>query len=244
MDLNQIEKFWDDICEEDPMWGILSIPQKRGNKWDKSEFFKSGKNEIDDLFSLSLSGIKIDKDIPSLDFGCGLGRCTRGLTSYFNKVTGVDLSASMIKKATILNKNIPNCTFVHNPKDNLQIFANEYFGFIYCHLTLQHIPPQLQLNYLNEFCRVLKRNGIMVFQIVSGFSLNPKGILRFLLGKKVSEFYNQKKYKLTIPIKMHLLKKKRVVTLLQSNNITVINQVKDNSAGKSFVSYKFICKKN
>jgi ubiquinone/menaquinone biosynthesis C-methylase UbiE len=244
MNLNQLENFWDNIGEDDPLWGILSDPQKRGNIWNETEFFTTGKIEIDALFSEYLSIINFNRENPALDFGCGIGRCTRRLANYFPTVTGVDLSGAMIQKAKNINKDINNCSFVHNSKDNLEIFENESVGFVFSILTLQHIPSNVQLKYLKEFCRVLKRDGILVFQAVTSYSLNIKGILRFLLGKQLLKFYNKNKYKLKAPIEMHLLKKKKIIKLLEKNNMLVIRKINDHAAGSSFLSYKFICRKN
>jgi ubiquinone/menaquinone biosynthesis C-methylase UbiE len=244
MNLNQLENFWDNIGETDPMWAILSTPQKRGNKWDEEEFFKTGKIEVDKLFSGLLTNIELIKEAPALDFGCGIGRCTRRLADYFNNATGVDISSSMIQKAKQINENFSNCNFIHNSNDTLKIFENESFGFIFSILTLQHIPLALQFKYIGEFCRILKKGGILIFQVVTSFSLNYRGILGLILGKKFLKLYNKKKYKLNAPIEMHLLKKSSIVKLMNDNNMTIVRNINDHSAGKSYVSYKFVCKKN
>lgn len=244
MNLNQSANFWNTIAETDPLWGILSVPQKRGNKWDETKFFNTGKVEIDELFSIYISDIIINKNEPAIDFGCGIGRCTRALANFFSTVTGIDLSATMIQKAKSINKNISNCSFVLNQRDNLEIFKNESFGFAFSILTLQHIPSDLQLKYLNELCRILKSNGILVFQIITGYSLSPKGILRLLLGNKFLKLYNKKKYRLKAPVEMHILQLSKVLKLLENNSMVTIKKINDQAAGNSFLSYKFICRKN
>jgi ubiquinone/menaquinone biosynthesis C-methylase UbiE len=60
----------------------------------------------------------------ALDFGCGVGRLTRALSRYFNQSYGIDISASMIKKAQELNQSYPNCQFIFNDKADLRFFSD------------------------------------------------------------------------------------------------------------------------
>jgi ubiquinone/menaquinone biosynthesis C-methylase UbiE len=93
----------------------------------------------------------------ALDFGCGVGRLSRRLAKYFNKVIGIDISNSMIELATDLNSGLSNCHFKHNPKDNLKIIDSNSIDFVYSHITLQHIPNKFKMNYFSDFCRILSR---------------------------------------------------------------------------------------
>jgi hypothetical protein len=33
---------WEALAETDPLWAVLSEPEKRGNLWDVGEFYRSG----------------------------------------------------------------------------------------------------------------------------------------------------------------------------------------------------------
>jgi 2-polyprenyl-3-methyl-5-hydroxy-6-metoxy-1,4-benzoquinol methylase len=90
---------WTKWGEIDPLWAILSDPKKRGNKWDSEEFFDTGRKKVEeDLEWLAQRGLRLHFG-KALDFGCGVGRLTRALSSYFTEVHGVDISPSMIDKA-------------------------------------------------------------------------------------------------------------------------------------------------
>jgi SAM-dependent methyltransferase len=60
---------------------------------------------------------------------------------------------------------------VLNERDDLSIFADGAFDFVFSFLVLQHMPPPLAESYLREF-RVLKPGGIGYFQMPK-YSRNP-----------------------------------------------------------------------
>jgi hypothetical protein len=61
---------------------------------------------------------------------------------------------------------------VLNERDDLSIFADGAFDFVFSFLVLQHMPPPLAESYLREFVRVLKPGGIGYFQMPK-YSRNP-----------------------------------------------------------------------
>ena len=95
-DIRRLKQTWDELGRKDPLWAILSVPDKKGNKWRLDEFFETGRREIQDVLSylrgrnLTSTGRRV------LDFGCGVGRLSQALAEHFDEVHGVDLSDSMI----------------------------------------------------------------------------------------------------------------------------------------------------
>ncbi len=155
------QREWEDLACLDPLWGILSAPSKQFGKWDMVEFFASGNAEIEKLMmSCALSRGDNGK---VLDFGCGVGRLSKALVPYFGQVYGVDISAEMVKLARIY---APEVTFLLNQSDNLELFHDNFFDFIYSNIVLQHQPTgELAKAYMREFARVVKPNGTVVFQM-------------------------------------------------------------------------------
>ena len=49
MRLDDVQQNWNQLGNSDPLWAILSHPDKRGQAWDADEFFATGRQEIDDL---------------------------------------------------------------------------------------------------------------------------------------------------------------------------------------------------
>ena len=46
MYLKDLQETWDRLGKEDPLWAMLSHPDKRGNRWKIEEFFRNGEIEI------------------------------------------------------------------------------------------------------------------------------------------------------------------------------------------------------
>lgn len=46
MELKELQRNWDILGKEDPLWAIISFEDKKGNKWDLAEFFASGERRL------------------------------------------------------------------------------------------------------------------------------------------------------------------------------------------------------
>ena len=165
MELVELQKHWDALGKSDPLWAILSLPEKRFGKWDLAEFFGYGREEIDQLWAFT-DELGIPRPVgKALDFGCGVGRLTQALCAHFDECVGIDISPSMIEGAQRLNQYGDRCTYVLNGRDDLSIFQDGEFQFIYSIIVLQHMRPDYMKKYLKEFLRILAPGGLVVFQI-------------------------------------------------------------------------------
>jgi SAM-dependent methyltransferase len=156
---------WNDLARTDAMWAVCSVPGRRG-RWRRDEFFASGASEVAGI----LEGLQGHGLTPNpqraLDFGCGLGRLTRALSSHFVHVVGVDLSSDMVERARDLNRDRPNCQFVINDSEDLARFPDEDFDFVLSLIALQHVSTESGLkNYIRELVRVTRPGGVLVFQL-------------------------------------------------------------------------------
>lgn len=142
MSLKTSKQAWEDLGELDPLYAIQTDPRFKFNKWDLDSFFDTGTQEIAIFLEKARKmGYPSGRQI-ALDFGCGIGRLTRALTKYFDKVYGVDISATMISKAKELNTDFPQCEFIKNDEADLKIFPDQYFDLIYSNIVLQHISKR------------------------------------------------------------------------------------------------------
>jgi len=157
----------------------------------------------------------------ALDFGCGVGRLTRALAKNVDVCYGIDISEKMIDLAKNYNRDIQNCKFFVNHDAKLSMFPDNKFDLIFSHIVLQHISdPKLIKSYIQEFIRILKKNGLIVFQLPSNLPFitrtNPKKKLyRFFrkIGFKKEFLYKHLKIH---PMSMNFLPEHEVQFLLTS----------------------------
>lgn len=167
-ELGLVQSVWETLAQNDPLWAILSEPEKKGRKWDVDEFFEIGRTEVDAILkTLEEAGRPVLKRGAALDFGCGVGRLSQRLADYFDRVTGVDISTNMIALARKFNRHGGRVEYVHNNLPDLSLFANGQFDFVYSNIVLQHMEPRHAIAYMREFFRVTRPGGSIVFQIPS-----------------------------------------------------------------------------
>ena len=94
--LRRTKDHWERLARTDPLWAILTDPDKKNGGWDKDAFFQSGVETVDDEISRLRTRCDDVGSARALDFGCGVGRLTQGLSRHFDQVIGVDISAGMI----------------------------------------------------------------------------------------------------------------------------------------------------
>lgn len=165
MNLSDLQATWETLSGTDPLWAILSDPDKKGRRWSNDEFFATGVREIQTLMNDLRSPGRALGSRGALDFGCGVGRLTQPLTEYFEEVVGVDLSPAMVRLAEAYNRAPDRCRYVVNAAANLAMFPTGSFDLVLSYLTLQHIPPGLSTSYLREFVRVTRTGGIICVQL-------------------------------------------------------------------------------
>jgi SAM-dependent methyltransferase len=159
--------FWEDAARKDPLWAILSDPAKRNRAWNVDEFFETGRRDIERLFSELRARRYSLPHGDALDFGCGVGRLTQALAPSFQRVTGVDISPTMIRLAGRLNRFPDRVRYLVNARPDLGVLPAVSFDFIYSDIALQHIPPDQSRAYIAEFLRVLRPGGLAVFQLTA-----------------------------------------------------------------------------
>jgi SAM-dependent methyltransferase len=226
--LTEETKAWEDLGTMDPLWSILTEPDKKHGKWDIQEFFTTGEKEIDRLMNKSETLRRpLGRGI-ALDFGCGVGRLTRALAKHFEKCCGVDISSTMIEKAKELNSEISNCEFLLNKEENLSMFPTNHFDMIYTNIVLQHIANEEVIkSYVSEFVRVVKTGGLAVFQLPSYISpiymLQPEARIYTVLSK--AGFDGRLLYERLglSPIRRNYVPEKEVIELLESLGADVLD---------------------
>jgi ubiquinone/menaquinone biosynthesis C-methylase UbiE len=233
--LKNLKRNWEKWSVSDPLFGILSSPEKKGNKWQAREFFETGRNEINLVMKeIDLLGIKLSRK-KALDFGCGVGRLTQAIAQEFDEADGVDISPNMIDLANKYNKYGSRCKYYLNEKGDLNLFCDDSFDFIYSSLVLMHINPKYSIVYIKEFLRILSSNGLIIFQLHDA-PKNYKVLILYKLSYIKCKLLNKPF------MESHYIEKDKVIELVNLNGGEVV-KILQNSA-KNHISYRyFITKK-
>jgi SAM-dependent methyltransferase len=227
MKLERHKEDWERLAETDALWAVLSAPDRRGGRWDQDAFFATGEAEIVHVLSVVDALERPVGRSAALDFGAGVGRLTRALGQRFDRAVGVDISETMVAKASRLNNGTGACEFRLNTTADLAQFESASFDLVYSSLVLQHVPSAAAIEaYVTEFLRVAKPDGLVVFgaatHIAPLYVLQPRRRLYALLRRVgVHEEWMLRHTPLT-PMRMTALPDDRLLALLRRHGAQLL----------------------
>lgn len=175
MELTDLAKHWTTFGRTDPLWAVLSDPSKKFGRWDPEEFMASGRAEIGAVMArvdaaAKRGGFRVGQGGRALDFGCGVGRLTLALSECYPQVDGVDIAPTMIDAARkmVPEQGAPRHLRFHlNETSDLSLFSDSSFDFVYTSHVLQHMEPRYSKAYIAEFFRILRPEGVALFELVT-----------------------------------------------------------------------------
>jgi 2-polyprenyl-3-methyl-5-hydroxy-6-metoxy-1,4-benzoquinol methylase len=237
--LDPVRETFEEFGRADPMYAALTRSECRGGKWDAAEFFANGRGEIASVMTyVDQLGVPLARE-RALDFGCGIGRLTQALAGYFQEVVGVDIASSMVEAARAHNQHGDRVRYLHNTRSDLQLLESSSFDFVYSNKVLQHIPPQAQAAYIKEFVRLLRPNGLAIFQTRNGPRIRP-GTARawlYTLNRRYIRRLTQR-IKGRAPYEMHYIAQSTVQELVADAGGRVVD-ITDLSQGKPGRSLRY-----
>ncbi len=167
MDLQNLQDVWEQLARNDPLWAVVSQPDRRGGGWDVTEFFATGEALAGNVMHhLEAFGLPARRDA-CLDFGCGPGRATQAFCAHFDRCHGVDIAPGMVELADLYNRFGERCRYHVNARGDLAMFPEASFDLVHSCIVLQHIEPRYTKGYIREFLRVARPGGAVVFQLPS-----------------------------------------------------------------------------
>jgi ubiquinone/menaquinone biosynthesis C-methylase UbiE len=144
----------------------------------------------------------------------------------------------MIKAANKYNRFGFKCRYYVNDTDNLRLFADGRFDFIYSNLVLQHMESRYAKNYLREFVRLLAPGGVAVFQIPAKMiktpppapQPEPPGLIAHLLQR----------YKKPAPaMEMHCMPREEVTETIDESGARVIDVRETDDSAPYYLSLRY-----
>jgi SAM-dependent methyltransferase len=254
MQLWRVRHTWDGLGRRDPLWAVLTWPDKQGNKWTIEEFLATGRAEVDRLVQYLERVAPTCPRRNALDFGCGVGRVSQALATRFDRVVGLDVAPSMIAQARAVNGVPDRCSFELNRSRRLRRFSNDSFDLVYSRMVLQHMAPSLARGYLRELVRVLAPGGALVFQLPERMSVDQRTL--FLnapvegssfkrgLPRPLVHAWRAVKYigiymRTAKDMEMHGIDKDAVVALLESTGARILDIHDDHAHGTSAPGFEY-----
>jgi SAM-dependent methyltransferase len=164
--LDEQRREWEELARLDPMWAVVSVPNRRFGRWDTDEFFATGEREVAALLARGRELGVPAQEGDALEFGCGLGRVTRALAKRYGRAVGIDISTQMLDQARRLNLEVAGIDFVHNDAADLSVLGDQRFDLIYSRHVLQHLPtPHLVRLYVQEMVRRVRPGGLVLVHV-------------------------------------------------------------------------------
>lgn len=236
MSLADTKQEWEDLGELDAVWATTTDPEQKFGRGDIEKYLATGEVEIDGVMAAAARLGHPTARREALDFGCGLGRLTRALSRHFERCWGVDISSSMIARATEMHRSAANCRFAVNDDDRLAMFADDTFDLIYCNAVLGHAPDTATIyRYISEMFRTLQPDGILIFQLASHVPLRKRLQPRRRLYHLLSALGVDKRFlyeRLSLyPIRMNFVPEAAVIALLERSGARVLDVHPDTNAG-------------
>jgi ubiquinone/menaquinone biosynthesis C-methylase UbiE len=161
----KMRRDWDARARENAFYYIASSR----DDWTPADFFASGEESVRELIVDDRERIcngKNPKKMRALEIGCGAGRMTRALASFFGEAHGVDVSREMVQQGRKLLAGVPNAHLHHGSGADLRVLGDMRFDFAFSFIVFQHIPSKGVIeNYVREVSRLLKPGGTFKFQV-------------------------------------------------------------------------------
>ncbi|RDS84523.1 class I SAM-dependent methyltransferase [Dyella monticola] len=178
------DRDWEQWGATDPYFGVYSSEQFRTGTMTseaKKEFFSSGEAHVARIFQ-NIEDVTKAAFVPraALDFGCGVGRLVIPLARRIGRVTGVDISPSMIVEAkrNCAAAYVTDVTFVESDDSLSRVQGT--FDLVHSYIVLQHIPWRRGRLILQALADRVAPGGHLVVQILSGHDASPiiRGLVR------------------------------------------------------------------
>jgi ubiquinone/menaquinone biosynthesis C-methylase UbiE len=155
---------WKKWGEMDPLFAVAAWKGKnRGSSdaWTDEAFYRLGELDWKD-FAEHWERFGVQKD-SCLEIGCGAGRITRHLASYFKEVHAIDVSEKMIAYAKLHTS--PSVVFQLSNGTQIPVATGSVSSVFSAHV-FQHLGSlSIVDNYFAEVARIMKPHGSLMIHV-------------------------------------------------------------------------------
>jgi cyclopropane fatty-acyl-phospholipid synthase-like methyltransferase len=220
---------WEHFANENAEYYILTVDGiDYSTEEGKKYFFGSGAK----FFSSTIEHIeeRLKEKEHALEIGCGIGRLTIPHARFFNKVSAVDISPTMLSKL----KHIAEQNGIENiqcylPHEKWDDFAYDY---AYSFIVFQHIPDiRIIENYIGRIARSLKKGGIVQLQ----FDTRAQSFL-YIIRNMTPDFLLPKSQRKGI--RRIRRSSQQLKSIFEQNKLTILKEFNPNTEMHTFILKK------
>ena len=218
--LDHIAKTWTRFGDTEPHFSVLTDERFKAARIESSResFNASGKDAVDRL-DAALARAHADPGARATCFelGCGVGRITAWLAKRFDRVIGVDISAShlALARAHVDAEGASNVE-LHRLVSVGTLDALPRFDVFFSVIVLQHNPPPVIAAILDRVFAHLNPGGVAYFQVPTyraGYSFALDSYLRDDVGKGEME--------------MHVLPQRVILGMAAAHGLELLEVIED-----------------
>ena len=238
--LERVQRQWTALGEQDPMWAILTRPEKRSGQWNEAEFFATGIREIGEVLEIagSVAPLRFEN---AIDFGCGVGRLSQALAQRFEHVLGIDVSKPMIEAAEKLNRSPQRCSYLHNVTADLGRIPDDSTDLVYSNITLQHMVPSLSRRYIQEFFRAARPGAQVIFQLPSRPRSRIRDRIKKVVPLAITNWWWRIRAGSPEAIESYFISEPHIRALVSQCGGTVVHALPDDNGPPGWESRKYFC---
>jgi SAM-dependent methyltransferase len=237
---SHVEGLWSSLGVEDPYWSVMTNDafrlSKMGTDAALKPFYETGRREVHRLNSwLERNGIRLDGSSVCAEYGCGVGRVTYWLSELFSRMVAFDISQPHLDAAQKwLGKHGRNNVRYQKVSGKPDLASLQRCDFFYSVIVLQHNPPPIMQEILNQALAGLNSGGHAFFQIPTYFRDYNFAFKRYLEEPPPDN-----------KVEMHCLPQREIFRLARDNGCDVLEVQPDLMTGSPtvFTSNTFLLKK-
>jgi len=165
---NDPDRDWERFGAEDPYYSMVNTEKYRTHLLDDArieEVLQTGESTVAHFLEVVEREFGSFPRGSALEFGCGVGRLVLPLARHYRKVTGIDISPSMLREAArnIERKGLENVELA--PADDTLSQVEGEFDLVLSYLVLQHVPVRRGERVIRTLVSRVRAGGILALHV-------------------------------------------------------------------------------